>query len=137
MKIMRECECERVPKRTYINYILLLLEGGKERTTGTSEREKLSHTVGTKKPKRNKWVWKIYWTQNPKKITRELKKKQLVRKLITHSTIHNYLMPCWHYDCLSLSYTVVYFTRSIVIVLSFVRIVSHNWCDSVYWSDIL
>ena len=24
---MRECECERVPKRTYINYLLLLLEG--------------------------------------------------------------------------------------------------------------
>lgn len=40
---MRECECERVPKRTYINYLLLLLEGGKR---GRQERasEKNYHT---------------------------------------------------------------------------------------------
>ena len=35
---MRECECERVPKRTYINYILLLLEGKERRQERASEK---------------------------------------------------------------------------------------------------
>lgn len=90
---MRECECERVPKRTYINYLLLLLEGGIERTTGTSERENYHTQLERRSSKETSGCENLLNTKS-KKITRELKKKQLVRKLITHSTIHNYLMPC-------------------------------------------
>ena len=35
---MRECECERVPKRTYINYLLLLLGGIERRQERANEK---------------------------------------------------------------------------------------------------
>ena len=88
---MRECECERVPKRTYINYLLLLLEG-----RGRQERanEKNYHTQLERRSSKETSGCEKFIEHKIQKITRELKKKQLVRKLITHSTIHNYLTPC-------------------------------------------
>ena len=89
---MRECECERVPKRTYINYLLYIV-GGKERRQERAS-EKNYHTQLERRSSKETSGCEKFIEHKIQKITRELKKKQLVRKLITHSTIHNYLTPC-------------------------------------------
>lgn len=64
---MRECECERVPKRTYINYLLLLLEGG-DREDDRNERTRkiITHSWNEEAQKKQVGVKNLLNTKSKK-----------------------------------------------------------------------
>ena len=83
----------RASAETYIYLLTIIVGGDREDDRNERTRKIITHSWNEEAQKETSGCEKFI-EHKIQKITRELKKKQLVRKLITHSTIHNYLMPC-------------------------------------------